>query len=100
MMSTSSPSTDAARAANAWCRPVPFFASTNTAKARVAEIATSTALIGTLTVATIAMAPITVRHGGSAVHETVFSSTYTALAVAEMRLERTPGGLSAKNTGG
>ena len=66
----------------------------------MAEIATSVTLMSTLTVATIAMAPITVRQGGNAVHETVFSSTYTAFAVAEMRLDRTPGGLSAKNAGG
>jgi hypothetical protein len=46
------------------------------------------------------MAPITVRHGGIAVHEAVFSSMYAAFAVAEMRLERTPGCLSAKNAGG
>lgn len=71
--STSSPSTAAAFAANAWWRAEPRPASLNRMTDSTAEQPSRPAAISGLTTMIIRIAPITAMHGGSTFHAIVFS---------------------------
>ena len=96
MMSTSSPSTPAARVANSRWIGVPLRASQKISAA-IARLTTSSGpAIAGLTVVSSTIATHTARHGGSTFHDVVFSVWKIALEVAVMRLASVPGSRSAK----
>ena len=91
-----SPSTAAARSANAWCRGLPAAARRNMKTTTSPATTTRVAAIPQLTAATKPMAQIVARHGGSTFHTSMFSTVNKALDVAVMRLVSVPGERLAK----